>query len=289
MLPRLVAIAGPLKDSIFALPIEDLSIGRDATNVLPISDPSVSRRHCILRRERDGFKVLDLESRNGTLVNGRAVHEQALHHQDELSVGDSVFLFLTEETTEKLPAPGRPVEFEDEKPTHATSEIRPQDVLYLQPDKILSELPATSRLARNLTALLKISRAVHSIRDLDELQAHILDLIFEVAPAERGAILLDGTTGREFNSVFGRNRDLSNGRPVRVSTTIAHRVLTEGIAVLGHDVAASIGLGKVESLVASQVRSLLCVPLSLFNRCIGCIYLDTVNIADRFNEDHMQL
>ena len=59
---------------------------------------------------------------------------------------------------------------------------------------------------------------MHSIRDLDELQAHILDLIFEVAPAERGAILLDGTTGREFNSVFGRNRDLSNGRPVRVST-----------------------------------------------------------------------
>ena len=37
------------------------------------------------------------------------------------------------------------------------------------------------------------------------------------------------------------------------------------------------------------MRSLLCVPLSLFNRCIGCIYLDTVNIADRFNEDHMQL
>ncbi len=287
--PRLVAISGPLKDSVFALPIEDLSLGRDATNGLPITDPSVSRRHCILRREGDGFKILDLDSRNGTFVNGQAVKEGRLRHHDEISVGDSIFLFLIEENTDKLAAPSRPVEFEDEKPTHATAEIRPQDVLYLQPDKILSELPATSRLARNLNALLKISRAVHSIRDLDELQAHLLDLIFEVAPAERGAILLDGTNGREFNSVFGRNREATNEHSVCVSRTIAHRVLAEGVAILGSDVPGSERLGKVESLVASQVHSLLCVPLSLFNRTIGCIYLDTVNIADRFNEDHMEL
>jgi len=286
--PRLVAISGPLKDSVFALPTEDLSLGRDASNGLPISDPSVSRRHCIVRREGTDFKIMDLESRNGTLVNGQVVRERWLQHHDEIGVGDSLFLFLIGEDTDRV-APSRPVEFEDEKPTRATAEIRPQDVLYLQPDKILSELPATSRLARNLNVLLKISRAVHSIRDLDELQSEILDLIFEVAPAERGAILLDGTNGREFNSVFGRNRDATNARPVRVSRTIAQRVLTEGIAILGHDVPGSSGLGKVESLVASQVRSLLCVPLSLFNRTIGCIYLDTVNIADRFNEDHMQL
>ncbi len=289
MNPRMVAISGPLKDSVFALPSEDLSLGRDATNTLPITAPSVSRRHCILRREGDGFKILDLDSRNGTFVNGQAVKESWVRHQDEISVGDSTFLFLTEEHTDKLAPPSRPVEFEDEKPTHATAEIRPQDVLYLQPDKILSELPATSRFARNLNTLLKISRAVHSIRDLDELQAHLLDLIFEVAPAERGAILLDGTNGREFNSVFGRNRDATNEHSVRVSRTIAQRVLIEGVAILGSDVPGSERLGKVESLVASQVRSLLCVPLTLFNRTIGCVYLDTVNIADRFNEDHMEL
>ena len=45
----------------------------------------------------------------------------------------------------------------------------------------------------------------------------------------------------------------------------------------------------MESLVASQVRSLLCVPLTVFERSIGCIYLDTVNIANRFDEDHLQL
>ena len=107
----------------------------------------------------------------------------------------------------------------DDRLTQATAQIRPQDVLYLQPERILKELPATSRLGRNLNALLKISRVVHSISDLDQLQEQILELIFEVVPAERGAILLDGKGNEKFSSLFaypGR----SGAEPVRVSRTI---------------------------------------------------------------------
>jgi transcriptional regulator with GAF, ATPase, and Fis domain len=286
--PRLVAISGPLRDSVFALPPEELSLGRDASNGLPISDPSVSRRHCLIHPEGNGFKVRDLESRNGTLVNGEAVTDRWLHPLDEITVGDSVFRFLVDDD-EQTTGATRVVEFEDEKLTHSMAEIRPEDVLYLQPEKILSELPATSRLARNLNALLKISRVVHSIRDLDELQEQVLELIFAVVPAERGAILLDGTNRREFNSTFARHRDSGNKRPVKVSRTIAQRVLEQGLAILGSDVPGSSQLGGVQSLIELQVRSLLCVPLNVFQRTVGCIYLDTINVADRFNEDHLQL
>ncbi len=284
----MVAISGPLRDSVFVLPMEELCLGRDASNGLPISDPSVSRRHCLIRPEGNGFKLRDLESRNGTLVNGETVTDQWLHHLDEIAVGDSVFRFLVEDD-EQTTGETRLVEFEDEKLTRSMAEIRPEDVLYLQPEKILSELPATSRLARNLNALLKISRVVHSIRDLDELQGQILELIFAVVPAERGAILLDGTNRREFNSTFARHRDAGNKRPVKVSRTIAQRVLEQGLAILGSDVPGNSQLGAVESLVELQVRSLLCVPLTVFQRTVGCIYLDTINLADRFNEDHLQL
>ena len=82
------------------------------------------------------------------------------------------------------------VEFDDSLPSAETKVIHPKEVLYLQPDRLLRELPATSPVARNLSALLKISRVVHAIRDLEELQAQLLDLIFEVVPASRGAILL---------------------------------------------------------------------------------------------------
>ncbi len=142
------------------------------------------------------------------------------------------------------------------------------------------------RATRNLNALLKISRIVHQIHDLEKLQSQILELMFEVAPAERGAILLDGQ-GEKFASVFARHRASASTHPVRVSRTIARKVVMEGIAILGTDVLRNDGLNSVESLLVSNVRSLLCVPLIVFQKVTGCIYLDTSNSSARFDEDHL--
>jgi transcriptional regulator with GAF, ATPase, and Fis domain len=286
--PRLVVTAGPSKDAVISLTQEEATVGRDPNNFVAISDPSVSRRHCLLRRQEDGrFQIKDLESRNGTLVNGVAVKEQWLRHGDEIATGDSVFLFLLEEDERVLPASR--VEFDDRKPTAETRVINPKDVLYLQPDRLLQELPSGSPIARNLSALLKISRVVHAIRDLEELQAQLLDLIFEVVPAGRGAILLSEGAGQEFNSLYARTRHPGQHQLVRVSRTIAHHVMKENVAMLGVDVAASDALRDVESLAVSEVRSLLCVPLTVFERTIGCIYVDSTTTANRFHEDHLQL
>ena len=287
MRPRLVVTAGPAKDATIALTRVEATVGRDPNNIVAISDPSVSRKHCLLRREEDGrFQIKDLESRNGTVVNGIAVKEQWLRHGDEIATGDSVFLFLVEEDERALPASR--VEFDDRKPTAETRVINPKEVVYLQPDRLLRELPSTSPVARNLNALLKISRVVHAIRDLEELQAQLLDLIFEVVPAGRGAILL-GDANSEFNSLYARTRQSGQHQLVRVSRTIARHVMKENVAILGVDVAANEALRDVQSLAVSEVRSLVCVPLSVFDRVIGCIYLDSTTTANRFHEDHLQL
>ena len=286
MNPRLLVIAGPMKDSTLALSGMEVPVGRDPANSLSISDPSLSRKHCVIMRAGDHFSIRDLDSRNGTFVNGVAMKQSALQHGDQISAGDSVFIFLLQEEGERHPSGS--VEFEDSV-THATAQLRPQDVLYLQPDRLLSELPSTPRVGRNLAALLKVSRVVHSIRDFEELQAKILTLIFEVAPAERAVILLDPQDGENFGSVFARHRHSANTQPVPVSRTITRKVVEQGVAILGADVPGSGGLRGVDSLVASNVRSLLCVPLTLFERVIGCIYLDTTSTAGRFDEDHMQL
>ena len=49
----------------------------------------------------DRFQIKDLDSRNGTLVNGVAIKEQWLRHGDEIATGDSVFLFLLEEEEQR--------------------------------------------------------------------------------------------------------------------------------------------------------------------------------------------
>jgi transcriptional regulator with GAF, ATPase, and Fis domain len=290
--PRLLAIAGPLagspKDSTIPLPDGEATLGRDPANALAVVDVSVSRKHCLLRRDEDGrFQIKDLDSRNGTLVNGRSIKEHWLHHGDEIATGDSVFLFLTEDEDGALPASR--VEFDESNPTAETKVIHPREAVYLQPDRLLRELPATSQVARNLNALLKISRVVHAIRDLEELQAQLLDLIFEVVPASRGAILLAEGAGQEFNSLYARTRHTGQPQLVRVSRTIARQVMKEDVAILGVDVQASGALRDVESLAASEVRSLLCVPLTVFKRVIGCIYVDSTSADNRFQEDHLQL
>jgi transcriptional regulator with GAF, ATPase, and Fis domain len=285
--PRLLVLSGPLKDSTIPLSEPETTIGRDASNGIAVSDPSVSRRHFALILQDGSYQLRDLGSRNGTLVNGGVVHEHSLKHGDEICAGDTSFLFLTEEEDIVLPQ-GR-VEFEDAHRTTETTVLHPRDVVYLQPDRLLRELPPTSRIAGNLNVLLKISRIVHAIRDLDELQGQLLDLIFEVAPAGRGAILLADSEGHEFNSLFARMRQSGQAPLVKVSRTVARQVLEQGISMLGSDVPNSDDLRQVESLAASQVRSLLCVPLTVFQRVIGCIYLDSSTLGNRLNEDHLQM
>src|SRR5260370_27497700 len=221
------------------------------------------------------------------MVNGLAVKSHWLRHGDEIATGDSVFLFLLED--EDQATPSSRVEFDDSHPTAETKVIHPKEVMYLQPDRLLRELPPTSQVARNLNALLKISRVVHAIRGLEELQARLLDLICEGGPAGRGAILVVEGAGQEFSCLYARTRHTGQPQLVRVIRTIARKVMQENVAILGTDVAASGTLRDVESLVASDVRSMLCVPLAVFQRVIGCIYLDTTSVANRFQEDHLQM
>jgi transcriptional regulator with GAF, ATPase, and Fis domain len=285
--PRLLVLSGPLKDSTISLSEEEITVGREASNGVAVMDPSVSRKHFLLRGQQGRFQVRDLGSRNGTLVNGGAIQEHWLKHGDEIATGDSSFLFLLEDE-DIAPIVGR-VEFDDNQRSAETTVIHPRDVVYLQPDRLMRELPANSQTARNLNVLLKISRIIHAIRDLDELQGQLLDLIFEVVPAGRGAILLADSEGQHFNSTFARTRQAGAAPAVKVSRTIARQVLEQGIAILGTDVPSSGSLREIQSLAASQVRSLLCVPLTVFQRVIGCIYLDSSNFGSRLQEDHLQL
>ena len=79
MRPRLIAISGSLKGTTFTVDQDEISIGRDLSNSVSLNDPSVSRHHCLIRKNGspNSFHVLDLESYNGTFVNGVPVAEQA--------------------------------------------------------------------------------------------------------------------------------------------------------------------------------------------------------------------
>ncbi len=286
MNPRLLAISGPLKGSTYVLSGKEIHVGRESSNAVAISDPALSRQHCVLACEGTDYLIRDLKSRNGTFVNGVAVRESRLQHGDQISVGDSVFLLLLREEAETSST--EKFEFQDDV-THATAQLRPQDARYLQPGLLSKELPSSSRIAGNLDALLKVSQVVHAIRNLGQLQTQILQLIFEIVPAERGAILLDSKSGEKFGSIFARHRQHRANQAVRISRTIVKQVMEQGVAILATDVEGSVSFNQVESLLTSKVYSFLCVPLILFQKVTGCIYLATSNALIRFDNDHMEL
>ncbi len=68
-------------------------LGRNSDCTVPLADPRASRRHAEIRATADGFLVVDLDSMNGTKVNGVPVREHVLHDGDEIAVGATVMRF----------------------------------------------------------------------------------------------------------------------------------------------------------------------------------------------------
>ena len=272
----------------FALPEEEASVGRVASNPICLNDLSVSRQHCVITKEAEEFKITDLESFNGTFVNGVPVKEHFLKHGDQIAVGDILLLFLLHEVEAETAT--SPVQLDEgELITRSTTRLRREDAFYLHPEKVLAVLPPTARVARDLNALLKISTVINSVRDLNALQPRLLELILDVIPAERGAIILvEGSPAKQF-SIFGRSKLSGQTQPVRVSRTIVSRVLDEGVSILSNDIFEGETFNGAESLVESQTRSLLCVPLAVFGKLLGVIYLDTSDVAVHFDGGDLEL
>lgn len=68
---RLVVRQGPIQGQIFELTKNEVSIGRDISNDFVINDAEVSRKHAKLTLEGDRYKIEDLNSTNGTYIDGR--------------------------------------------------------------------------------------------------------------------------------------------------------------------------------------------------------------------------
>ncbi|PYV57981.1 MAG: hypothetical protein DMG91_05345 [Acidobacteria bacterium] len=283
MNPRLVGLAGPLQGNVYPLPQNEVSVGRESSNQLSISDATLSRRHCVFVPSQGGFQVRDLKSRNGTMVNGVPVDERQLEHGDQIWVGESAFVFLLDESEN----PQRSiVEFTETRDLGSLLLLRSDESYYLDLERV-SAGPSVGRMARELNSLLKIASGIGGIRDRDSLQWQLLGFIFEIVPAERGAILLLDR-GREYNSVAW-DRVQGPTHPVRVSRTVVQRATTERAGVLVSDVVGDDSLSHTQSLRDVKVRSLLCVPLMVSEKVLGAIYLDTRNPAQQFDESHLQM
>src|SRR5438105_769069 len=128
MKPRLVRVSGRAPEQVL-LTSSELRIGRDFTNDLRLEDPTVSSHHCRIQRDADEFVLIDLDSTNGSFVNGKAVNRARLGQGDEILIGSTRFCFLIDDV-----APSRPqIYFEEDSKASLlatdTTRLRPQDLV----------------------------------------------------------------------------------------------------------------------------------------------------------------
>lgn len=272
MQPRLAAISGRLKGAVFNVSDEGTVIGRETSANLCIAESAVSRRHSKLEKSGDDYVINDLDSLNGTFVNDVPVKTRVLQHGDRVRIGESQFLFLLFDGDES--SKSSQIELDDRQVVSgSTVQVRFDDALYL--------------MARDLSALMKVSTTINAIRGLEELQERLLMLLFEVVPAQRGAILLSAEGSLEPTSVFGLDRAHGKDQTVIVSRTIIRQVMRDGVSLLtSNTLDPKLG---TDSLISAGAKFVMCVPLMMFDHIIGVIYLDSTDPQDQFNKDHLQL
>jgi transcriptional regulator with GAF, ATPase, and Fis domain len=285
MKPRLIGVAGPLEGTLYVLPEGEVSIGRDEANQLCASDGSLSRRHCVIRREGAKCTVQDAGSRNGTLVNGVPVDEQQLEHGDQLSVGSSLLMFLNEAESTGLGT--NQVLFEETADLEGLAiRLRQENKAPRLPGDIFAEWPGTPELTRYLQSLLKIATAIGGIRDRESLQWQLLGFLFDVLPAERAAVLYFDKTGAvESTAAWDRVRGPEH--PVPVSESLVRRVYVEKAGLVAGKALGE--EGSEEGREALRAHSVLCVPMMISGQVLGIIYLEGGGPEGSFDETHLQV
>jgi len=184
-----------MADTVIALRDPEVTIGRGVGNQVCISDPILSRQHCLIKREDDGFIIRDLGSRHGTAVNGVPINQQVLHHGDQISLGRTVLSFLLQED-EAGPQRSR-VELDEESDVPgAQTLLKQEDALYLQKESITAEGVQNGRLARDLNTLLIIAKNISKLRESESLAWQLLGMIFDVIPAIEARSCLSQTRSK---------------------------------------------------------------------------------------------
>ena len=142
----------------------------------------------------------------------------------------------------------------------------------------------------HLQALAGIGQVVNSTLEVDAVLQIVMDTIVRLMGAERGFLMLRDERG-EMVTRIARNweQESINKNEFAISRTIIERVITGGEAVVTTNAREDPRFGGQESIIAFNLRSILCVPLIVKSELIGVIYTDNRIRSGIFSESDRDL
>ncbi len=238
MFPALVFVQGSEQKNI-VLNRTPFTVGRKVDKDLVIADPRVSRDHAQIVQEGVEFFLQDLGSKHGTFVNGERIQRQKLERGDRLEFGarDSAYVLFN--------------------PAHATSNTARE---FLSQISVIGTKPEATEL-ETLRLFLEAARKLNTAGVLDEILITMLDVTLQLTKAERAYVFLKDEEGK-LRLAAGRN---AKKEPLLDDKTISHSILEESIRsnleFLLTDTSQSLDLAGRQSIVAYDLRTVVCIPL----------------------------
>jgi phosphoserine phosphatase RsbU/P len=236
--PALVLVQGNEQRNI-VLNRTPFSVGRKVDKDLVIADPRVSRDHALIVLEEEGFFLVDQGSKHGTFVNGERIQRQKLERNDRLEFGarDSTYAIFN--------------------PAHGSSNTAREFLSQISGIQISQEATDLEK----LTLFLEAARKLNTAGVLDEILMTMLEVTLRLTRAERGYVFLKDEDGK-LRLVAGRN---SKGEALLDDKTISHSALDESLRsnseFLLTDTGSSSDLAGRQSIVAYDLRTVICIPL----------------------------
>jgi serine phosphatase RsbU (regulator of sigma subunit) len=236
--PALVLVQGNEQRNI-VLNRTPFSVGRKVDKDLVIADPRVSRDHALIVLEDEGFFLVDQGSKHGTFVNGERIQRQKLERNDRLEFGarDSTYAIFN--------------------PAHSTSNTAREFLSQISGIQISQEATDLEK----LTLFLEAARKLNTAGVLDEILMTMLEVTLRLTRAERGYVFLKDDEG---NLRLGAGRN-SKGESLLDDKTISHSALEESLRsnseFLLTDTGSSADLAGRQSIVAYDLRTVICIPL----------------------------
>jgi len=283
-------LQGPDKGRRFDLPdTEPQQIGR-SSEALPLTDPTISRRHAELTPDEGKWVLRDLESSNGTFVNGvRLSAPRTLQPGDQVRTGGTLILF-----GEHLrPRPGQRAIRVAQR---GEMDISVEHTVASNDESLIMASPAEPGDAASfqLDVIYELISLIGTITDQSELLDKAMDVIFDHFKADRGFILLQDRDDSGVEPQVVRHRQdvpapTLRREAITVSRTIVNYVARRGVGILSANAMNDSRFAAGDSVQAYGIRSAMCVPIRYKGKTYGVIYLDSQVANYTYTEDQLTL
>lgn len=255
------------------------TLGRMRKCDVTISDDSVSRYHARIIRSSGAYLLEDLESRNGTYLEGERVHEpKALRDGCRIVIGNATFIF-SERPARYLAAEqvGPAVVFEDASTPRLRLSIQVADYDARQmEDEHAGISPSARRSFGEAVARLRSARSTEML--VGELAKEILR-VFSWADHCVVALRESGSAGLAAKAE--ERRRAQDSEPIRISRPIVDQAIARGCAVILEEDEWEGAEGEEEITQDLAFRMGMCVPLLVPDRAMGVVHIDALRtVAD---------